>query len=127
MRIRRLGGRADPPTPLEPAADAIAAIRRAEEAAAARLAAEESEQAERAAAERRAAALLEQAAARAAERAEQRRQTVGATVKAEAQRELTAAAAEIARLQQAARDRHEVIVQHAVQLVLTGEAPCSSR
>ena len=113
--------------PLEPAADAMAAIRRAEEAAAARLAAEEAEQAEQAAARRRAAELLEQASAQAAELAGHRRQAVRATMAAEVEREHAKAAVETDHLQQAVRDRHDLAVRLAVAFVLTGEARCSSR
>lgn len=120
------GGRT-PSAPLESAGDALAAIRRAEEAAAARLAAEEAEQAERAAAQRRAAALLAEAAARAAELAQQRRQAVRAAVNAEVEREHAAAAAEAGRLERAVQDRHDLAVQRAVAFVLTGEARCLSR
>jgi hypothetical protein len=121
------GGQAQAATPLEPAADAMAAIRRAEEAAAARLAAEEAEQAEQAAARRRADALLEQASARAAELAEQRRQAVRAAVAAEVEHEHAMATVETGQLQQAARDHHDLAVRLAVAFVLTGEARCSSR
>jgi hypothetical protein len=128
MRIRKRavldGAR---PAALEPAADAVAAIRRAEQSAAERLAAEQAEQGERMEARRRADALLEQASARAAELAEQHRKIVRAAAAAEAERELEAAAAEITRLQRAARDRHDLAVELAVRLVLSGEARCSSR
>jgi len=115
-----------PPAPLEPAGDVTAAIRRAEEAVAARLAAEKADQAERAAAQRRAATLLAQASERAAELAQQRRQAVRAAVDAEVEREHAAAAGETRRLQRAAQDCRDLAVERAVAFVLTGEARCSS-
>ncbi|HEX5288284.1 MAG TPA: hypothetical protein VFX25_05405, partial [Streptosporangiaceae bacterium] len=65
--------------------------------------------------------------ARAAELAGHRRQAVRAAVAAEVGREQAMAAAETGRLQQAARDHHDLAVRLAVAFVLTGEARCSSR
>jgi len=113
--------------PLEAATDAMAAIRRAEEAAAARVAAEETSQAAQEAARHRAAALLAEASARAAELAGRRRKEVRAAVTAEVERKDATAAAEIGRIQRAARDRHDLAVRLALAFVLTEETRCSSR
>ena len=110
-----------------PADEAMAGIRRAEEAAAARLAAEEADQAAREDAQHRAAALLDVAGARAAELARQRRQEVRAESDAEAERERAAAAAAARRLRGVAQERHDLAVELAVAYVLTGEFRCSSR
>ena len=126
MRIRSRH-RATGQEPLEPAAEAMAAIRSAEKAAAARRAAEAADQAGRDGAEKSAAALLADASARAAQRAEQRRLDVRAGVDRAVETVDTAAAAEVSRIERAAADRHDVAVQQAVRFVLTGEAPCSSR
>jgi hypothetical protein len=140
MRIRMRGDRDAPRRsvtrrrraagagPLEQAEAAMAAIRRAEEAAAARLAAEKADRADVDAARRRAAELLAKASRRAAELAAQRRQAVRAACDAEIEREHTAGAAEVTRIRRAAQDRHELGVELAVTLVLTGEAArCSFR
>jgi hypothetical protein len=139
MRIRGRGGhdgsrrpvtrwrRTAPSSPLEPAGSAMAAIRRAEEAAAARLAAEKADRADVDAARRQAAGLLAEASRRAAELAAQRRQAVRAAADADIEREHAAGVAEISRIQHAAQDRHDLAVELAITLVLTGEAaPCSS-
>lgn len=106
----------------------MAAIRRAEEAAAARLAAQQADQAGIDAARHQAAELLAAASRRAQQLAGQRREAVRADFDAKIQREQAAGAAEIARITQAARDSHDLAVQLAVTFVLTGEASqCSSR
>lgn len=116
-----------PDRPLEPAEDAMAAIGRAEQAAAARLAAEQADQADVDAARRQAAELLVRASRRASEQAAQRRQAIRASVDAEVGQEHAASTAGIGRLQRAAQDRHDLAVQLAITLVLTGEAAeCSS-
>lgn len=106
----------------------MAAIRRAEEAAAVRLAAEKADRADVEAACRRAAGLLAEASRRAAELADQRRQAVRVAVDEQIEREQAAGAAEISRIRRAAQDHHALAVELAVTLVLTGEAAqCSSR
>jgi hypothetical protein len=113
---------------LEPAEDAMAAIRRAEAAAAARLVAEQADQAGLEAARRQAGNLLAQASRRASELAGQRRRAARAAVEAQAGQEHAVTTAEIARLPPTAEQRRELAVQLAVTLVLTGEAAeCSSR
>lgn len=125
MRLRRQTAR---PSPLEPVEPTMAAIRRAEEAAAARLAAQQADRADIDAARGQAAQLLAAASRRAQQVAGQRREAVRAEFDAEIQREQAAGAAEIARVTQAARDGHDLAVQLAVTFVLTGEASqCSSR
>lgn len=114
--------------PLAPTEQTMVAIRQAEQAAAARLAAEKADQAEVDGARRKAAELLAQASRRASELAAQRREEIRAAVAADAEREHAAAAADIGRLQRAAQDYHDLAVQRAVTLVLTGEAAqCWSR
>ena len=94
----KAGRGARPPAPLEPAGEMLAAIRSAEAAAAARVAAEQANQAELDDARSQAAALLTAATARAAELAEQSRRRVRASVDADAQRELAAGAARAGQL-----------------------------
>jgi hypothetical protein len=106
----------------------MAAIRRAEEAATRRLAAQQADKADIDAARDQAAGLLAAAARRAEQLAGQRREAVRAEFDAHIQREQTASAAKIARVIGAAQDSHELAVQLAITFVLTGEAPqCSSR
>jgi hypothetical protein len=125
MRLHR---QTAPPSPLEQAEPTMAAIRQAEEAAAARLAAQRADQADIDAARCQAAELLAAASRRAQQLAGQRREAVRAEFDAEIQREQAAAAAEVARLTQTARDVHDLAVQLAITFVLTGEAAqCSSR
>jgi vacuolar-type H+-ATPase subunit H len=122
------GRGAQAPAALEPAGEMLAAIRRAEAAAAARVSAEQANEAELDDARGQAAALLTAAAARAAELAEQSRRRVRASVDADAQRELAAGAARAGQLLRSARQHHDQAVQAALALVLTGEErPCSSR
>ena len=114
--------------PLEPAEPTLAAIRRAEEAAAARLAAETADRTDVDAAHRQADEILAAAARRATERAAARRQAVRAALDEQAGRERAAGAARAGRLRHDALDRREEAVRLAVALVLTGEAAtCSSR
>lgn len=125
MRMRR---RTAPPSRLEQAEPMMAAIRRAEEAAARRLAAQEADEADIDAARDQAAGLLAAAGRRAEQLAEQRRAAVRADFDARIQREQAAGAATIARIMESARRNHELAVRLAVTFVLTGEAPrCSSR
>ena len=125
MRLRR---QTAPPSPLEQAEPTMAAIRRAEEAAARRIAAQQADRADIDAARGQAAELLAAASGRAQQLAGQRREAVRAGFGAEIQREQAAGAAETARITQAARDSHDLAVQIAVTFVLTGEAwQCSSR
>ena len=125
MRLRR---QTAPPSPLDQAGPTMAAIRQAEEAAAARLAAQQADQADIDAARRQAAELLAAASRRAQQLAGQRREAVRAEFDAAIQREQTAGSAKIARITQAERDSHDLAVQLAVTLVLTGEVSrCSSR
>jgi hypothetical protein len=119
MRIRR---RTAPSSPLEPAGAAIAAIRRAEEAAAARLAEQEADRLDADTARSQAAELLAEAADRAAELAAVRRQEVRAAADAEIEREHAAGIAEVERIRRTARDRHDRAVELAVALVLSGKA-----
>jgi hypothetical protein len=125
MRLRR---QTAPASPLEQMEPTMAAIRQAEEVTAARLAAEKADQADIDAARRQAAELLAAASRRAQQLAGQRREAVRAEFDAEIQREQAAGDAKIARIMQAARDSHDLAVELAVTLVLTGEAArCSSR
>ena len=125
MRLRR---RTAPPGPLEQAEPTMAAIRRAEEAAAARLAAHQADQAEIGTARRQAEELLAAASRRARQLAERRREAVRAEFDAEIRREHEDAEAAIARINQAARDGHDPAVRLAITFVLIGEAAqCSSR
>jgi len=120
--------RVRPQVPLEPAETTLAAIRRAEEAAAIRVAAEKANRAELDNARSQAAELLAAAMARAVELAEQSRQRVRATADAGAERELAAGAARAGQLLRSAREHHDQAVQAALALVLAGEEwPCSSR
>lgn len=106
----------------------MAAIRRAEEAAAARLAAETADRADVDAARRQADEILATASRRAAERAAERRHAVRTALDEQADRERAAGAAQAGRLRHDAQDRHGLAVRLAVALVLTGEATtCSSR
>jgi hypothetical protein len=125
VKIRR--GQAPSPEPLEPAPEAMAAIRMAEEAAAVRLAAEASDQAAQASARQHAAALLADAAERTARLADERRHAIRASADSAAREADAAAAADISRLERAAADRHDLAIQQAIRFVLTGEAPCTSR
>ena len=119
--------RARTEVPLEPAETMLAAIRRAEEAAAARVAAEKANRAELDNARSQAAGLLAAATARAVELAEQSRQRVRATADANAEQELAAGTARAGQLLRSARERHDQAVQAALALVLAGEErPCSS-
>jgi F0F1-type ATP synthase membrane subunit b/b' len=124
MRLRR---RTAPLNPLEQAEPAMAAIRRAEEAAAVLLAAHQADQAEISTARRQAEELLTAASLRARQLAERRREAIRAEFDAQMRREHEDAEAAIAQLNQAARDGHDPAVRQAVTFVLTGEAaPCSS-
>lgn len=118
----RIGRRTAPSSPLEPAGPTMEAIGRAEQAAAARLAAAEADRADIEAARRRAAELLAAASQRAGQLADQRRDAVRAELDAEVQREQAAGAAQIEHTRRAARSRHDRAVQLAVTFVLTGEA-----
>lgn len=125
MRLRRHTA----PTPqMEPAEPTMAAIRRAEEAAAGRLAAQQADEASIGAARDQAAGLLATADQRAEQLAGQRREAVRAEYDARIQREQATAAAELAQVARAAQDSHDLAVRLAVAFVLTGEVPrCSSR
>jgi vacuolar-type H+-ATPase subunit H len=124
----KAGRHTRPAAPLEPAEAMLAAIRSAETAAAARVAAEQENSAQLDHARSQAAELLTAATARAAKLAEQRRRRVRAGVDADAQRELAAGAARAGQLLRSARQYHDQAVQTALALVLTGEErPCSSR
>ncbi len=120
--------RSRPEMPLEPAETMLAAIRRAEEAAAARVAAEKADGTARDNARSQAAELLAAAAARAVELAEQSRRRVRAAADADAERELAAGIARADQLLRSAREHHDQAVQDALVLVLAGEERlCSSR
>ena len=124
----RLSRRTAPPSPLEQAEPTMAAIRRAEAAAAKRRAAQEADQADTDAARGQAAELLKEAARRAEQLAGQRREAVRVQFDAQIRREQAAGAAEVMRVIRAAQDSHDLAVQLAVTFVLTGEAArCSSR
>lgn len=126
---RRPGGRrrAEPAVRLEPAEPLVAAIRRAEEAAAARVAAEKASSAQLDEGRRQAAGVIAAATAQAAELATARRRRVRAAADADLQREHTAADARAGQLLQAARDNRDRAVQAVIEFVITGEEPtCSS-
>jgi hypothetical protein len=124
MRLRR---QTPPQSTLEQAEPTIAAIRRAEEVAAERLAAQQADQADLDAARGQAAELLEEAAQRAEHLAGQRREAVRAQFDAQIRSEQAAGAAKIRRILRAGQDSHDRAVRLAVTFVLTGEAArCSS-
>lgn len=123
----RLSRHTAPPDQLEQAEPTMEAIRRAEEAAARRLAAEQADEADIEAARAQAAELLAAAKRRAEQLAELRRDAVRAEFDARIQHERTAGDANIARTIEAAHDGHDLAVQLAVTFVLTGGAArCSS-
>ena len=125
MRLRR---HTAPPPPMAQAEPTMAAIRRAEEAAAGRLAAQQADEAGIDAARDQAAGLLAAADRRAGQLAGQRREAVRAEYDARVQREQAAADAEFAEVARAAQDSRDLAVRLAVAFVLTGEVPpCSSR
>jgi hypothetical protein len=125
FRTRRRGR---PEVPLEPAETMLAAIRRAEEAAAALVAEATADGTVRDSARSQAAEILAASAARAAELAEQSRRRARAGADADAERELAAGIARAGQLLRSAQERHDEAVQDALAVVLTGEErPCWSR
>jgi hypothetical protein len=126
---RRPGGRrrAEPAVPLEPAEPLVAAIRRAEEAAATRVAAEKASSAQVDEGRRQAAGVIAAATAQAAELATARRRRVRAAADADLKREHSAADARAGQLLQVAPDNRDRAVQAIIGFVITGEEPpCSS-
>jgi hypothetical protein len=124
---RRLGSRrwAKPAVPLEPAEPLVAAIRRAEVAAAARVAAETANNAQLDEASRQAADVIATGTAQAAALAAERRRRLRAEADAGLRREHAAAAARTGELLQVARDNRDRAVQAIIGFVITGEElPC---
>jgi hypothetical protein len=120
-------GRKASVTPLEPAEAALSAVRRAEQAAEARLAAETANRAEILTAHRQAEELVRNAQRRAEALAEQRRQTIRAEFDALTAQEQAAGSDELDRVLKSAHEHEDAAVRRAVTFVLTGEAsPCSS-
>jgi hypothetical protein len=114
--------------PLEPVGPATAAIRQAEEAAAALLAVQQADRTDIDAARSRAAELLTAADRQARQRAAARREVVCAEFNVAVQREQATADAQVARIRRTARDSHDLAVEAGIMFVLTGRAdPCSSR
>jgi hypothetical protein len=126
---RRPGGRrrAEPAVPLEAAEPLVAAIRRAEQAAAARVAAETASSAQLDEGRRQAAGVIAAATAHAAALAAARRRRIRAAADADLKREHAAADARAGQLLQVARDNRDRAVQAIIGFVITGEEPpCSS-
>jgi len=122
---RRLGSwrRAKPAVPLESAEPVVAAIRRAEVAAAARVAAETANNTQLDEASRRAADVIATGTAQAAELAAERRRRVRAEADAGLRREHAADTARTGQLLQVARDNRDRAVQAMIGFVITGKEP----